>query len=497
MATATPIPLNKKEKQPSALRAISQVNPLRLETETPEFLPAAMEILQTPPPPIAMWFLLSICGAFVAALIFSYFCWLDILVVAQGKIQSSGLSKVVQPFEAGKIVSIKVSNGSRVKAGDVLFELDPTDSTADREAQAKDLEASEAEVARRNVAIAAARSKLLRPQPINFAPGTSDGVRMREENALAADLAQLASSQATLQAQLAEKIATKHRLNLTIAARQKLIALAKEHVAMRQVMKDKGIGSRTLLIEALQQLENQMTNDAGDWGRLLETDAAIHTLERKIDETTTQFIADQAQKGADAERKRDRLVQDLVKAQSKSNRTLLAAPLAGTIQQLNITTIGQVVTAGQILLAIVPLGEPIEIEAMIANQDIGFVEQGQQALIKVESFPFTRYGTIGGQVKKVSRDAVDEQDATNLSDATNAIKSQSPPDGRPPRIRNLAFPVTIALARKSIIVSGDEVLLTPGMAVTVEIRTGQRRAIEYVLSPLLKFASSTGPEVRQ
>ena len=463
------------------------MNPLKLETDDPEFLPAAMEILQKPPSRVAISLMQVICGVFVFALALACFSWLDVRAVAQGKIQNSGLSKVVQPLEPGKVVTINVKNGTRVNSGDVLLELDPTETSADREAQAKDLEDSKAEVARRKVAISAARDKSLRPQPIEFAPNTEEMVRKRAQDVLTADLAQLASSHASLRAQLAEKLAAKERLTASINVRAKLIALAKERIVMRQTLEDKGVGSRMLTIEAQQQLETQMTSDAGDRGQLLETDAAIRTLERKIEETTAQFISDQTQKLAEAERKGDRLVQDLVKAQSKSDRTRLTAPIAGTVQQLNVSTIGQVVTSGQALLTLVPLEGPIEIEALIANKDIGFVEKGQPAVIKVESFSFTRYGTIDGKVAKVSRDAVDERDASNLSDAANAAKLRGPSNTQPPPTQNLVFPATITLARSSITIDGKEVPLTPGMAVTVEIKTGQRRAIDYVLSPLREF----------
>src|SRR5277367_4081183 len=91
-----------------------------------EFLPAALEILVTPPSPVARSLLLAICGLFVFALAWSYFGWIDIYATAPGKIQLTGGSKVVQPLEAGKVTAIHVENGSRVHTGDVLVELDPT-----------------------------------------------------------------------------------------------------------------------------------------------------------------------------------------------------------------------------------------------------------------------------------------------------------------------------------------------------------------------------------
>jgi hemolysin D len=468
----------------------------RLTATDREFLPAAIEILVTPPSPVARSLLLAICALFVSALAWSYFGWIDIHAVAQGKIQPSGRSKVVQPLEAGRVVGINVENGSRVNAGDVLLELDPTETSADREAQASDLGAARAEAARRKAAIAAALTETFAPQPMKFTDDIEQSIRQREANVMIADLAQLRSSVMSLKAQLAEKLATKERLISTISARQKLIALAKERVSMREQIDAKGAGSRALTIEALQQLENYVTTDAGDRGQLLETDASVHSLTRKMEETVSQFIADQTQKLAEIERKRDRTEQELIKAQSKTDRTQLKSPIDGTVQQLSITTVGQVVTSGQSLLTVVPLEGPIEVEAMIANKDIGFVEPGQPAIVKIEAFPFTRYGTVDATVSKVSRDAVDERDATNLSDAATVTKPQpgASTAQQQSRTQNLVFPAALQLAQRSLLIDGKEVPLTPGMAVIVEIKTGSRRAIDFVLSPLREVTVQAGRE---
>ena len=458
-----------------------------------EFLPAAIEILQTPPSPIGTTLLLYICAAFLCALAWSYFGWLDIYAVAAGKIQPSGQSKVVQPLYPGKVAAIHVENGSHVAAGDVLIELDPTETKADRKAQARAFEAVGAEAARRRAAIMAAHTPELAAPAIEFPPGTDEFVKRREEGVLAADLGELRSSIASLEAQLAEKQATKEKLLLNIKTRKDLIALGKERVAMQEELMKKGAGSKALTIESKEQYQGYLVTDAGERGQLLETDAAMRSLESKIAEAVTQFIATQAQKLADAERECDRLEQDLIKAQLKRDLTRLTAPIAGTVQQLTATTIGQVVESGQSLLTIVPAKGPMEIQALIANKDIGFVAPGQSAVVKVEAFPFTRYGTIEATVARVSRDAVDARYATNLSDAASAAKPQGAA-GEPSQAPNLVFPATLTLARRSIMVGDSEVQLMPGMTVTVEIRTGRRRAIDYLLSPLREFVTQTAHE---
>jgi hemolysin D len=145
-------------------------------------------------------------------------------------------------------------------------------------------------------------------------------------------------------------------------------------------------------------------------------------------------------------------------------------------------------------MTVVPFGNSIEVQVMIANQDIGFVEVGQPAVIKVDAFPFTRYGTIDGAVEKVSRDAVDQRDSTVLSDAANAAKPQSATPNSPAKTQDLVFPATIQVTQRIINIDGKDVALIPGMGVSVEIKTGRRRAIDYLLSPLREIASRAGSE---
>jgi membrane fusion protein, hemolysin D len=470
----------------------STSKPWKHETKDHGFLPPAVEILQTPPSRAAILSMLFICIALVFALACSYFIRIHIYAVAQGKIQVSGRSKVLQPLEAGKIVTINVHNGTHVNAGDVLLELDPTETSADREAQARDLHASRAEAVRRKVAISLARNNSLKPAPIEFPAEIEQSIRIREAELLAADTGNLASNLASLRAQLAEKAAGRERLLLSIASRENLVSLAKERVDIRQTISDKGWSGRGYVLDVLMEYETHATALVGERAQLVETEAAAHSIEAKIEETVAQFIAEQTNKLAEAERKADQVEQDLIKAQSKNGRTQLRAPISGAVQQLNVTTVGQVVSSGQTLLTVVPLEGSIEIEAMIANQDIGFVEPGQSATIEIEAFPVGRYGAIDGRVIKVSRDGVSERDAMNLSDDANlaeAAKSQIPPQTKPSRMQNLFFPATLTLDRTSMNIDGQEVQLRPGMAVSVGIRTGSRRVIDFVLSPLREVVS--------
>jgi hemolysin D len=157
----------------------------------------------------------------------------------------------------------------------------------------------------------------------------------------------------------------------------------------------------------------------------------------------------------------------LVKAENRSRLMRLTAPVAGSVQQLAVHTVGGVVTPAQALLVIVPGDNPLEIEAFVENKDIGFVRTGQTAEVKVETFPFTKYGTLPGKVVQVSSDAIQDEK------------------------RGLVYAARVKLDKATLDVDGKTVNLTPGMAVTVEIKTGKRRIIEYFLSPLMQYKAES------
>jgi hemolysin D len=282
-------------------------------------------------------------------------------------------------------------------------------------------------------------------------------------------------------------------LRSTIETRERLVALLNQRLSMKRELLATGSGSLTGVLDAQQQVEQELTNLAYDKGQLLESQAAAESSESKINQLLHQFVADQSGKLSDAERKRDHLAQDLVKAAHKAERVKLIAPINGTVQQLAVSTIGQVVTTGQSLLVIVPDTGPLEIEALVPNSDIGFLEVGQDAVIKIDAFPFSRYGTVDGRVVRVSRDAVFDKDVSNM-DAATAPQQNASVLSSTPKMQGLVYPVTVEFSRRSIRIDNKDVLLSAGMTGAIEIRTGDRRVIDYLLSPLREMVSQAGHE---
>jgi hemolysin D len=473
-------------------KAAVPARPFRISDH--EFLPAALEILETPPSPVRIGLLAIICAFAATALAWSYFGRIDIIATAQGKFQPTGRVKVIQPLDTGKVLASFVENGKHVSQGDVLVELDPSEGAAEVEQFRTGLASYRAEALRRRVAIEAARAKhVLAPPPIGWDADVPLPIRLREERVLASDLGQLNAQVASLNAQANQKRAERERLQSTITAQKQLVATQQERVQMRSSLVERSAGSRADLLNAVETMQYQQTALAQQIGQLAEAEANLFVIARDTEKAYETFMSENAQKLAEAERQADDIGQKLAKSAAKLDHMTLRAPLSGTVQASSVTTVGQVVTSGEEIMRIVPEDAVLEIECYLPNQDIGFVKEGQDAVVKIESFPFTRYGTINARVTRVARDAIPQPEAEQTE--TNSQKQmKSTQSGVAQRTQNLVFPVTLKPETTLIGIDGTNIPLQTGMATTVEIRTGSRRILEYIFSPLVQIGSEAMKE---
>lgn len=459
-----------------------------------EFLPAALEILETPPSPVGTALLWIICVLAAVVLAWSWVGRVDVVAVAQGKIQPAGQVKVIQPLDAGRITALHVENGQYVKEGDDLVGLESGEADADVNAFQANLDGYRAEVVRRRAALAAVQAReVVAPPAIDWDEGIPAAIRTREAAVLDGDLGQLAASIAELQAQLRQKELERDQYRSTGDALDTLVRTLQQRVDMRSSLQHSGSGSKADVIDAVEKLEDQQAALATARGQANATAASVEVLRETVENSYRAFEAQDVEKLADAERQVDDLTQKLEKARVKQRQMVLKSPIDGTVSALSVTTLGQVVSAGEQLMRIVPDRIGMEIECYIPNRDIGFVRLGQKAVIKIESLPFTRYGTIDATVSRIASDAIPEPDADQTEG--NAIRSTRDRGfAGAERTQNLVFPATLHLVVKSIVADGVAVPLSPGMAVKVEIKTGSRRILEYVFSPLVEIASEAMKE---
>ena len=449
------------------------------------FLPAALEIVETPPSPVGRAIGAAIIALFCLALLWAWLGKIEIVASATGKIVPSARTKVIQPFETGVIRAIRVQDGQVVKEGDVLIELDPTVNAAERDRLRNDLLAEQLNIARLRAALANGED----PTTDFFAPADADPALINAQRQLLLNQAmEHRAKVAALARQQAQKEAEQGTIGASIHKLEATIPVIQQRVDIRKTLMDRELGSKLTYFETLQLLVEQQEDLGVQKNHLKEAEAAAASIRETQAQAEAEYRHALSDELAKTEQKANGLAQDLIKAEQKTKLQLLTAPVDGVVQQLAIHTVGGVVTPAQSLLMVVPSDSRLEIEAMVSNRDIGFVHAGQQAEIKIDTFNFTRYGLLHGQVLIVSQDAVirdQKQDRTN-DRGLGAQNETSEPKGQ-----ELNYTARISLDRIQMQIDDRVVNLSPGMAVTVEIKTGSRTILSYLLSPLLRYRQET------
>ena len=420
-----------------------------------EFLPAVLEIQQAPPSPIGRAVLWTILAAFTVGVLWTTLGWIDIVATAQGKIIPSGYSKTIQPYETGVIASIHVQDGQAVKQGDVLIELDSTLNRADRDRAFNEYRAAKVEAARLRA--------LIKGQATFEAPPDAERVYVLLQQQLLRD--QFAEYQAKMAAArhlVDQRQAAVEQTKENIFRLEAMVPMEVERAEAYKKLLEHEAVTKMDFLQAEGQRIDKTQELAGQKKKVQQDQAALAEAEKHYRALLSEFQQSKQAELSALETKAISLAQEVTKAGQKAGLQRLLAPIDGVVQQLAVHTVGGVVTPAQQLLIVVPHDHPVEVEAQVENKDVGFVEEGQPVEMKVETFQFTLYGTIPGSVLTVSDDAV------------------------PIEKVGLVYPTRVRIDRSTMHVEGKQVNLSPGMAVTVEIKTGQRRIIEYLLSPLLK-----------
>lgn len=448
-----------------------------------EFLPAALEVVETPASPIGRAIAGVIILFAIIAVVWASLGQVDIIITAQGKVVPTGRTKIIQPLESGIVKAIHVKDGDRVSEKQILVEIDRTASTAERNRIGHELLSSQLDVAR----LKALGDGLDAGIAVTDFTPPSDAPPYqiaRTRAAMQAQANQQAAKLSALDQQILQKSAEMEEVATVIAKLTASLPLVEETASIRERVMKMEYGNRIAHLEAQIKLVETRHELTVQGRRAAEVAAAKKALEYQHEQTKAEYAQGISTDLAEAEQKVAQLSEDMTKAEKKMEDQLLRAPIDGTVQQLAIHTVGGVVTPAQALMVIVPADSHLEIEAMVLNRDIGFVEPGQTSEIKVDTFNFTRYGLLSGQVLDVSHDAVSREKPTNKPGAktTGAFADSSEPQGQ-----DLLYVARVSLDRSWMPIENRRVNLEPGMAVTVEIKTGTRRIIEYVLSPLWRY----------
>uniref|UniRef100_B0SXS6 Membrane fusion protein (MFP) family protein n=1 Tax=Caulobacter sp. (strain K31) TaxID=366602 RepID=B0SXS6_CAUSK len=431
------------------------------------FLPAALEVLETPPNPLGRIILWAMLAFIAIALAWSILGKVDMVAAAPGKVIPRGNVKLIQAADYGVVRALHVVEGQSVRAGQPLVDLDPTATGAD---------VAQARQALLSADIDAARATAL----VDYAGGRSTAFRAPD----GADRASVATQRAFVDAKRREQAATLQGLQQDRRQRQgelgmiesemvklaQQIPLAEERLAGMRSLASKGYAPRMKVSELEQTIVGMRQDLAIRRDERSKAQAAVAGVDQQIAKARGEFSREVLDALTEAQANRRLRGEELTKASDKAGLTVLTAPQDGVIQQMQVHTLGGVVKPADPLMVLVPKGGELIIEARVQNRDAGFVHEGQSVEIKLEAYPFTRYGVVHGVIEHIGRDAVQDEK------------------------EGLVFPAMVKLTQPWISVEGRRVPLAPGLAATVEIKTGERRIIGFLLSPLARRVKEGGRE---
>lgn len=413
-----------------------------------QFLPAALSLQEKPVSSAAKWTGRVLMSMLATILAWSILGHMDIVVNAPGKIIPSSRTKTIASVDIASVRRLHVVEGQQVKAGDRLVELDTSTTDADRDKAMGDQSEGILQAARAKaliVAIDRGRAPVLQPVVQQAVVGA---VQDKVENTVVIPAERWQAEQSHIDGVYRDYLAKLRRIEGDIARYSQALPLATQRANdYLSLLKDHDVAHHAWL-----EKEQSRVDLAGQL-------ADARNQRSVLIAETRRLAFDQLTEG-------NRLAaasnQDAIRSNARSKLMTLTAPVDGTVQQLMVHTIGGVVPAAQPLMQIVPDERNVEVEAMIENRDVGFVQIGQIAAVKIDAFDFGKYGTVPATVSHVSKDAIEDEK------------------------KGLIYAMKVKLAKSAIAVQGKSMPLSAGMSVNVEVKTGERRIIEYVLSPLKK-----------
>ncbi len=452
----------------------------RLSNEALAFAPGLLAIQERPPAPLAKVILWALAILVAILLVWACFGKLDIIVSAPGRLVPANYLKIVQPSEPGIVREILVHEGERVSAGQVLLRMDRQESDADSAAVANALKVREMQL-RRIDAELADRPLARKAGDVNDAFRQVQTQFEVHQQAYRESVAQAeeALRRAEHDRQAGEQTLEKLKLTNPIFRSQAntYADLGKDGYVPKTAMEDK----QREFIENDQELKAQ-------GARVDSLSASVDEAQRQLNELKAKARSDLQNERIEADADRAKLQQDMAKQSHKAGLLELKATEAGVVKDLSTHTIGTVVTAGTVLMSIVPEKEPVVAEVMVPNEDVGFVHAHQAVKVKVASYAFQKYGMLDGRVRQVWPDATEPSTAQAGANATsdNQDAAREGASG--------GFKALVDLGSQKLVSDTHELALMPGMRVTVEINQGRRTVMEYLLSPIMKVAQEGARE---
>ena len=423
-----------------------------------EFLPAVLEVTETPPSHAARLLTYVIILMFSVLIIWSILGKIDIIATAGGKLMPASNIKTIQTLTDSEIKEIYVQEGQYVKEGQDLIKFNQTEVLANISRIKNEIEALE-------IAVARLKALLSDNPKENFKYNSEiDAYLIKmHTDLLKSQLEEKKAQMDVLDGQIVKAEKEKDTIQAELTRIERLLPNVQERIEKKKILVDQKLMARLAFLEQEEELINLQEQKNVQIKKMAETEANIESLKKEKQQYLAEFDRNLMQELTENREQLESYQQELIKYEEALKRTVVKAPLSGYVQQLVYHTKGGVVETAKPIMNIVPEDYKLEAEVQILNKDIGFVRAGQEAEIKIDSFPFTKYGTIKGKIRTISGDAIQDEKL------------------------GLVFNARLDLEDNKIKADGQIIQLKPGMSITAEIKTGKRRVIEYLLSPVMKY----------
>lgn len=440
-----------------------------------EFLPAVLEIQDTPPSPAGRFILWGVMLLLTLSVCWAAMGQIDIVAVTRGKVVVTLLSRPVSSAVTADIARVYVQDGQYVEKGSLLIQLNDGQLTTRQQEYRLRQQINRLNIRRLGLLLSRVRENPLAPQPTErpadtqSAPGEDSLERQvsarlnAEAEALMREILRYRNNQQTLHAQMEGYLAQQDM------AEKQLLIYRKQFAALQSLFQ-RGSTSEDSLLEIRK--------------RLLEADYSARAAGAKVREIQASMVLSESEEASyragrtqEWQQQQTELVSEnavlesqLTQLEAELKLYQLTTPVSGRVDALVYRDAGAAVEATQELLKIVPEGETLSAEVLVSNQDVGFLHTGQRVTVKVDTFDFTRYGWVDGTLTQLSADAVEDKE------------------------RGLLYRAVIRLDKTNMVVDGKPRRLEPGMSVSAEIKTGKRTLLSYLLSPVLEAVDGVGKQ---
>lgn len=407
---------------------------------------------------IAYVLTLVIAVLLVVFVLWAHFTVLDEVTRGLGQVIPSQKVQMIQNLEGGILQELTVQENQIVNKGDILIRIDNAVAASQyRDAFTKAAE-HEAAIVRLNAEIDGKRELVFPDQFKEYdAQVLNDqkSIFAARQNQLQAELSVLKSQYSQRQQEIAEMQSRKEQLerSLDLAMQQRDIA---------KPLVDQGVYPRVDYLA----LERDISTLQGDIDALRlaipRIRQAANEANRRVEQRQAEIKA-QALDEMNSRRGELKSLREIMSAgEDRVTRTDVRSPVRGTIKQINLNTIGGVVRPGESILEIVPLDDTLLIEARIRPADIAFLHPGQKAMIKITAYDFSIFGGLEGVVEAISADTIEDEKGESF------------------------YKVKLRTRKNAISYRGDDLPIIPGMTASIDILTGKKSVLAYVLKPILR-----------